>query len=119
MPTHYYNFARILSHNAVLNFIPGGRGIGKTYGAKKLVIAAGLKSDDQFIYVRRYKEELEESRKLFFDDIAHVWPKHDFMTTRDTALTTPKLIQLKDESDKDWHVHCNVNISTVQVNPIS
>ena len=31
----FYSFDKVYSYNAVYNFIPGGRGIGKTYGAKK------------------------------------------------------------------------------------
>ena len=34
----YYSFDDILSRNGVFNFIIGGRGIGKTYGAKKIAI---------------------------------------------------------------------------------
>jgi predicted AAA+ superfamily ATPase len=34
----YYDFKYVLSHNAVYNFVVGARGLGKTYGAKKMVI---------------------------------------------------------------------------------
>ena len=30
----YYSFNKVLSRNAVYNFILGARGLGKTYGAK-------------------------------------------------------------------------------------
>lgn len=102
MPSTYYNFARILSHNAVLNFIPGGRGIGKTYGAKKNVINDALKNGSEFIYLRRYQEELDESRRLFFDDIAHLWPKWEFRTTKKEAHATPRLVQEADETDGEF-----------------
>lgn len=69
----YYNFQKLLSYNAVYNFCLGARGLGKTYGAKKLVIKAYLRDRQEFIYVRRYKTELA-NRQTFFDDIAHEFP---------------------------------------------
>ena len=53
----YYSFDDILSRNGVFNFIIGGRGIGKTYGAKKIAIDTYLETGKQFIYLRRYKSE--------------------------------------------------------------
>ena len=64
----YYNFNRIRSYDALFNFILSGRGFGKTYNAKKMVIKNFLKKGEQFIYCRRYKTELQDI-KLFFDDI--------------------------------------------------
>jgi len=99
----FYSFKRILSHNCVLNFVPGGRGIGKSYGAKKIAIGDALTSDSQFIYMRRYVEELDEARGLFFDDIAHEWPEWEFDTTKKLALATRRLTQLEDESEAEFN----------------
>ena len=74
----FYSFDKVYSYNAVYNFIPGGRGIGKTYGAKKKAISAAIKRGDQFIYLRRYSKELSVSRDTFFADIAHEFPKWEF-----------------------------------------
>lgn len=71
----YYSFQRLLSHNAVFNFCLGARGLGKTYGAKKMVIKAYLRDKQEFIYLRRYKTELA-NRQTFFDDIAHEFPDY-------------------------------------------
>src|SRR5438874_13310172 len=54
----YYSFTRLLSCNAVINMAVGGRGIGKSYGAKKLAIDKWIERRDQFIYLRRFTEEL-------------------------------------------------------------
>lgn len=99
MPSTYYNFNRILSYNCVFNFIPGGRGIGKTFGAKKLAINDALKNGSEFIYLRRYAEDLDEASALFFDDIAHLWPKLEFQTTLRYASYTKKLIRDVDETE--------------------
>jgi Podovirus DNA encapsidation protein (Gp16). len=68
----YYNFDSVYSYNAVLNFICGARGLGKTYGAKDKVIKKFLRKGEQFIYLRRFKTELRGAR-AFFDDIAHTF----------------------------------------------
>ena len=73
----YYSFHDVLTRNAVYNFIIGGRGLGKTYGAKKNVIKAYLRNREQFIYLRRYKTELK-TRSTFFADIAHEFPEFTF-----------------------------------------
>ena len=65
----FYDYSKIKSYGALLNFIIGGRGIGKSYGAKKMVIKDFLRNGDQFIYLRRYKTELDTAVPTFFDDI--------------------------------------------------
>lgn len=73
----YYDFGPVFSRNGVYNFIAGGRGIGKTYGAKKMAIRNFLRYGDQFIYLRRYKTELS-TVKTFFADIAQEFPDYGF-----------------------------------------
>lgn len=77
----YWNIANSLSYNALFNFIVGARGVGKTYGAKKLAINRFLRDGSQFIYVRRYKQEFKRI-KNFFDDIADDFPDHEFSSDR-------------------------------------
>ena len=62
----YYDVHEILPYNALLNFIVGERGVGKTYSCKKFVIQDYLKKGVQFVYLRRYKTELKEACKDFF-----------------------------------------------------
>lgn len=63
------NLPKILSYNAYLNFIVTERGLGKTYGFTKFVIKDFLKSTNQFVYIRRYRNELEKAIPNFFDAI--------------------------------------------------
>lgn len=74
----YYDGNRTLTHNCLFNFIVGERGCGKTYWFKRWAIRDFLENDWQFAYVRRYKDELKESNKTFFDDIAAEFPEHRF-----------------------------------------
>jgi len=88
--THpYYSFNRILSYNATYNCIVGGRGLGKTFGAKKKAIQDYIKKGEQFIYLRRYSKELANARATFFADIAHHFPKHIFRVNGGEAQIAP------------------------------
>lgn len=69
----YWDPYKTLSYNCLFNFIIGGRGIGKTYGAKRVAIRNFLKDGRQFVYVRRYSKELKKADK-FFDDIKKEFP---------------------------------------------
>ena len=69
----YYNYNNLLSRNGTFNFVVGGRGLGKTYGAKQWAINDWLKSGNEFIYLRRYKSELV-SKSTFFADIIGQYP---------------------------------------------
>lgn len=74
----YYNYSKLDSFNATFNFVVGARGLGKTWGAKRKVIAKGIKTGEQFIYVRRYKNELATAARTFVADIANEFPDHHF-----------------------------------------
>ena len=80
---HYYDYHRILSYNCPVNLLFGERGCGKSYGAKKYVIEQYLKKQSQFLYLRRYDNELKEifeltqGQKEFFDDIKDEFKEHN------------------------------------------
>ena len=66
----WYDVNRLLSHNANFYFVLSGRGAGKTYGFKKWMINRYIKKGEQFIYIRRYKDDIKQSRlDEFFADI--------------------------------------------------
>ena len=73
----YWDIYRTLSHNGLWNFIFGNRGSGKTYGFKKWAIDDFLKNGQQFVYVRRYKQEFSKI-KTFFSDIEERYPDTRF-----------------------------------------
>lgn len=63
----YYDYHKILSYNAFINILIGERGVGKTYGASKMVINKFIKKHEQFAYIRRYKPELKKAVPQFFE----------------------------------------------------
>lgn len=65
----FYNFDKLISYHALLNFVIGERGVGKSFNAKILAIKDFIKNGKQFVYLRRYQEELELACGDFFSDI--------------------------------------------------
>lgn len=65
----WYDINKTLTYNCLFNFIVGNRGSGKTYGAKKRAIKQFLDKGYQFVYLRRYQEELMETAESYFNDI--------------------------------------------------
>lgn len=65
----YYNFDKLFSYNFLIAFVIGERGCGKSFNSKVAVLRKFLKSGEQFLYIRRYKTELDTSLQTFWDDI--------------------------------------------------
>lgn len=97
----YYSFDKVFSYNAVFNFVVGARGLGKTYGAKKFAIRDALRNGNQFIYLRRYKTELN-GRGTFFADIEHEFPDHDLRVNGSLAESADS--STRGEKKRKWTV---------------
>lgn len=65
----FWDISNLLSRNALLNFVIGERGVGKSFQAKKFVISDFLKNGNEFVYIRRYKTELDNAYEGFFDQL--------------------------------------------------
>jgi hypothetical protein len=98
----YYDFGPVLSHNCILNFIAGARGIGKTFGAKRLAINKWIKKREQFIYLRRFDTELPDSVPQYFADIQHLYPDWDFKAEGRKFYAAPA--NTRDAKKRDWEV---------------
>lgn len=106
--TAYYNFGPLLSRNGTYNFCIGGRGLGKSYGAKEKAINDAIKTGlkdgfencDQFIYLRRYKEELQMSKDTFFADILGKFPDWDFRSQGYEGQISP--VADRDVKNRVW-----------------
>lgn len=92
----YYDFDKMLSYNALFNFVVGERGVGKSYGAKKYVANRWIKKHKQFVYLRRYKTELKQAlmknkTPIFFDQIKQELEGHKFSNTNETISIDGKI----------------------------
>ena len=65
----WYDVGKTLSYNCLFNIVIGGRGTGKTYGLKKRAVKQFLEKGYQFVYLRRFQEELDETAESYFNDI--------------------------------------------------
>ena len=65
----YYNYDKLFSYNFLIAFVIGERGCGKTFGAKVAMLKRFFRTGEQFIYLRRYKTELDTSLATFWSDI--------------------------------------------------
>ena len=75
----FYNYNKILSYNAFLNFLIGERRRSvKLIGAVKFVTNQFLKKNEQFAYIRRYKSDLKNSVPTFFNSVSNnnEFPEH-------------------------------------------
>lgn len=92
----WWNPNNILSRNAMLNFILGPRGCGKSYGAKKFVTNRFITKGEQFVYVRRFKTELSNAMlkgktPIFFNQVASEFEGHKLTNTKDTFIVDDKI----------------------------
>lgn len=97
----YYKYDKLFSYNATYNFVVGGRGIGKTYGAKKRAIVNAIRRSEMFIYLRRYKTELSAARDTFFSDIQQEFKGYDFRLKSNIAQMSP--VKDRDNKRREWH----------------
>lgn len=86
----YYTLDKLISYGSILNFVLGERGVGKSFSSKVFCINDYLKRGNQFIYLRRYKEELQLATSSFFKDVqaAGLFEDHVFEVKGGKNLTT-------------------------------
>ena len=75
----YYDYTKILTDNAFLNFLIGERGVGKTYGASKFVTKQFINKGKEFVYIKRFKSDLQKSVPEFFQELIknNEFPDHE------------------------------------------
>lgn len=67
-----------LSLNCQWYMFVGARGIGKTFSCIRFCLQKFLKEGKETIVIRRWKQEAEETRRQYFDNIAEFFPKFLF-----------------------------------------
>ena len=89
----YYDYSKILSYNAFINFLIGERGVGKTYGASKFVTSRFINKDEEFVYIRRYKSELQKAVPEFFKALItnEEFPDHKLTTKGNKFMIDDKV----------------------------
>lgn len=76
----YLNINRLLSYACKIIIVVALRGYGKTYGAKKFAIQRHLKHGEEFIYIKRHKDDLSaDNLSTFFETLQEEFPDHEFI----------------------------------------
>ena len=86
----YYNFDKLFSYSsALLYFVIGERGVGKSFGSKQKVLKNFLEKGEQFIYLRRYKTELDSALTTFWSDLQDngYFEEHNLKVKKSKMLT--------------------------------
>lgn len=73
----YYNGSRAINSNAWLIMTMGNRSIGKTFYFSRYCVKQFLEKGRQFIYIRRYKDDIDIAAPKFFTDISNKFPDKD------------------------------------------
>lgn len=87
----YFSPKPLLDRNCLFNFCLAERGVGKTFNSKVFAVNNFLKDGSEFIYVRRYREELETAVATFWEDIE----KHEIFNKDEIVLTHKKKNKLE------------------------
>lgn len=80
----FYSGFRVLSFGTSWIFIVGNRTAGKSFFWKWYAVKRFIEHGEQFVYVRRYKNDLKKTVKFFFSDIGFKFEGHKlFIKGRD------------------------------------
>ena len=85
----YYDFNKLFTYPFLLAFVIGERGVGKTFGCKKYMLKRWLENGEQFIYLRRYKTELDTALTTFWSDLQAngIYDDHKLKVKKSKMLT--------------------------------
>lgn len=99
----FYNYNKLFSNNCTYNMVIGGRGLGKTYGAKKKAVKDAIRDGAQHIYLRRFDTEMVAKASYFDDLIANgEFPKWDFRINGNIGEIAP--IETRDVKKRQWQI---------------
>lgn len=94
----WFDLDRLLSYNATLNFVIAERGVGKTFGCKKKFLQRYLTKGEEFVYIRRYKTELELAYEGFWSQL------------QDNGLFEDLKLTVKPSRKKVTKFYCNEKV---------
>ena len=102
--TKYYDWDKTLSYDADVTCVVGARGVGKTFGLRLQFVRDYLKDGSRFVEITRYKSEIPDVARNYFDRMVELelFPDKTFRTDGKTAYIADKP---EDPTAKpDWQV---------------
>lgn len=78
MSTQFFEWGKVLSYQAPITMVVGARGLGKTYGLRKVCIQDYLKKGYCFVEVARFKAEQKQVQHGYFERVGKEFPGCEF-----------------------------------------
>lgn len=78
MSTQFFEWGKVLSFQAPITMVVGARGLGKTYGLRKVCIQDYLKKGHCFVEVARFKAEQKQVQHGYFERVGKEFPGCEF-----------------------------------------
>ena len=94
----FYNYDKLFSFPFLIGIVIGERGCGKSFNAKVSVLKRFLKTGEQFIYLRRYKTELDTAPATFWSDIQN----NGYFEDENIKVTAFHNHHLQDDEGEAW-----------------
>ena len=88
--TEFYDNSKVLSYNKNIMIVLGNRSAGKSFAWKTWLIKRFLNGKGQFIYIRRFENELDKV-STFFGDVGFQFPDTDFSVQGNTFYINDEL----------------------------
>ena len=99
----FFEWGKVLSYQAPITMVVGARGLGKTYGLRKLCIEEFLKKGLCFVEVSRFKSEQKEVQRGYFERVSSEFPGCEFKVQGSEGFISTE----KSEKGKPvWHRLC-------------
>ena len=102
MSDEYYDWATTLTKDADINIVISSRGLGKTYGIRKQLIADYRNNGFRFVEVFRTKTERKETVSDYFERVGVEWPGSVFKIESNRAYRAPAPRDGGKVSRRDW-----------------
>lgn len=99
----FYDWGRTLSYAADVTMVITSRGRGKTYGLRKFAISDFIKNGTTFVEVCRYKNELKDITRGYFDKVENEFQNFIFKTDKSRGYISEKPA---DGEKPTWRVIC-------------
>ena len=74
----FFEWGKVLSFQAPITMVVGARGLGKTYGLRKVCIEQFLKKGVCFVEVSRFKAEQKQVQHGYFERVSKEFPGVEF-----------------------------------------
>lgn len=104
MSNQFFEWGKVLSYQAPITMVVGARGLGKTYGLRKVCIEDYIKKGRRFVEVSRFKSEQKEVQRGYFERVGQEFPGYEFEVRGSEGFICRG--ELTEKGKKKWEKIC-------------